>query len=61
MREFRRAGREHPEELPQGGGLLGFPAEPRGICGIFTAIDEQIDRDIVLDLDAQDRGMRGAL
>lgn len=32
-----------------------------GICHLFTAIDERVERDIVLDLEAQDRGMRGAL
>jgi hypothetical protein len=32
-----------------------------GICGIFTAIDERVERDLVLDLEAQDRGFRGIL
>ena len=32
-----------------------------GICRIFTAIDERVERDLVLDLEGQDRGFRGAL
>ena len=32
-----------------------------GICALWGSIDESVDRDLVLDLEAQDRGMRGAL
>lgn len=32
-----------------------------GICALWGAIDESVDRDLVLDLEAQDRGFRGIL
>ena len=32
-----------------------------GICALWGAIDERVERDLVLDLEAQDRGFRGIL